>query len=786
MIPSATTTRALAVDWPGTSFKKLLFDFAFLIVCLPTASTASSFEAELAQYNILWDSPSTNSVGSMPLGGGNLGLNVWVEGDDLLFYIGHPDSFVETGKLVKLGRVRLSLAPSPFQHKFRQQLNLAESCLHISGELADGKPVTLKLWVDAFQPVVHIELVADAPVVATVAYESWRFQAKPLNNGLEWCYRLDPAQDLRSAKIQQQGVAALADKIPDPLKNLTFGGRIVADGLVAAGTSHGTYMKTPFEAWKAKTATPVRKLDLRVLVRVEQDASEAVWKRELDKLEQATRGKAAVDFVRTATWWRQFWNRSFIAINPGAKADDRAWQAGRNYQLFRYLLACNRTGRAPTLFNGGFFTFDNPLPNVTAFGAAGPSPDERAWWDCMFMAQNQRLVYWPLLKSGDFDVLKVGLDFYRDRAVLAEAKSKLFFGVEGTPFPESVDLFGLIAACPSANGLEGCGHLTYHFTSTLEFAFMMLEQCRFTGRDVADSLPVMLGALKFYDQFYQKECQKRTGKPLDEQGRLVIYPGNSCEMGVGCKNHTDAVAGLRALTDGLRQLAAAPISAADRRWLESLAQRIPPIPITITNGHRIISLAESWESLANPNEFPQLYSAFPFGIYGVGLPDLELARDTWRFGAFDDRCQKESLCWKYGSIEVARLGLANEAQRYCLEKFLYPPRMPYQTAHYGNCSPFTTRFPAFWVTYPFDAFPDMDHGGCAMIGLQEMLLQTPGDRLLLLPAWPQDWDVHFKLRAPKDTTVECELRRGQIIRLEVTPPSRRKDIDQIKLVRPGT
>ena len=444
--------------------------------------------------------------------------------------------------------------------------------------------------------------------------------------------------------------------------------------------------------------------------------------------------------------------------------------------MFCYLLACNRTGRAPTLFNGGFFTFDNPLPNVTAFGAGGPSPDERAWWDCMFLAQNQHLAYWPLLKSGDFDVLKVGLDFYRDRAALAAAKSQLFFGVEGTPFPESVDLLGLIAACPSTNGLQSCPHLTYHFTSTLEFAFMMLEPCRFTGRDSAESLPVMLGALRFYDQFYQKECQRRTGKPLDDQGRLVIYPGNSCEMGVGCKNHTDAVAGLRALTDGLLKLPATPISAADRRWLESLAQRIPPIPTATTNGHRIISLAESWESIANPNEFPQLYAAFPFGIYGAGLPDLELARDTWRFGAFDDRCQQESLCWKYGRIEVARLGLANEAQRYCLAKFLYPPRMPYQTAHSGNCSPFTARFPAFWVTYPFDAFPDMDHGGCAMIGLQEMLLQTPDDRILILPAWQQDWDVHFKLRAPKNTTIECELRHGKITKLEVTPRSRRKDV----------
>ena len=35
-----------------------------------------------------------------------------------------------------------------------------------------------------------------------------------------------------------------------------------------------------------------------------------------------------------------------------------------------------------------------------------------------------------------------------------------------------------------------------------------------------------------------------------------------------------------------------------------------------------------------------------------------------------------------------------------------------------------------------------------MIGLQEMLLQTNGELILLFPAWPLEWNVHFKLHAP--------------------------------------
>jgi hypothetical protein len=86
------------------------------------------------------------------------------------------------------------------------------------------------------------------------------------------------------------------------------------------------------------------------------------------------------------------------------------------------------------------------------------------------------------------------------------------------------------------------------------------------------------------------------------------------------------------------------------------------------------------------------------------------------------------------------------------------------------------RYPAFWDAMVFDQRPDMDHGGAAMIQLQEMLMQTIGDRIVLFPAWPPDWDVDFKLRAPKNTVVEGVLKDGKVVSLQVSPESRRKDL----------
>ena len=63
-----------------------------------------------------------------------------------------------------------------------------------------------------------------------------------------------------------------------------------------------------------------------------------------------------------------------------------------------------------------------------------------------------------------------------------------------------------------------------------------------------------------------------------------------------------------------------------------------------------------------------------------------------------------------------------------------------------------------------------------MIGLQEMLMQTSENEIRLLPAWPEDWDVDFRLHAPENTIVEGSVRDGEIQDLKVTPESRLADV----------
>ena len=48
--------------------------------------------------------------------------------------------------------------------------------------------------------------------------------------------------------------------------------------------------------------------------------------------------------------------------------------------------------------------------------------------------------------------------------------------------------------------------------------------------------------------------------------------------------------------------------------------------------------------------------------------------------------------------------------------------------------------------------------------------------LCVLPAWPKEWNVEFKLHAPFHTTIEGRYAGGKVTELKVTPPERRKDI----------
>src|SRR5690625_3680606 len=106
----------------------------------------------LKNYDITWDSQSKNSGASMPCGGGSVGLNVWVEKGDILFYMARSGTFDENNALLKLGRVRIKFSPNPFAGThFSQTLHLKDGSIYIQGKY-HGIEAKVHLWVDVFNP----------------------------------------------------------------------------------------------------------------------------------------------------------------------------------------------------------------------------------------------------------------------------------------------------------------------------------------------------------------------------------------------------------------------------------------------------------------------------------------------------------------------------------------------------------------------------------------------------------------------------------------------------------
>ncbi|MBO9610575.1 MAG: hypothetical protein J7639_31770 [Paenibacillaceae bacterium] len=136
-------------------------------------------------------------------------------------------------------------------------------------------------------------------------------------------------------------------------------------------------------------------------------------------------------------------------------------------------------------------------------------------------------------------------------------------------------------------------------------------------------------------------------------------------------------------------------------------------------------------------ENPELYAVFPYSLYGVGKPGIDMGIRT-----FERRVNKEGDCWKQDAIQAACLGLAEEARNHTVKKF---------TLSIEEC-----RFPAFWGPNN-DWIPDQDQGGVGAMSLQSMILQAEGKSIYLFPSWPNDWDVEFKLHAPHMESGESEF-----------------------------
>lgn len=860
----------------------------FLVASLAFAAASALAKDSLDAYNVVWTTPSHDASGSMPMGNGATGLNVWVEEDgDLLFYVSRTDAWSEASRLLKLGRVRVKLEPNPFRKgaPFRQELVLRDGAI-----VVDASGMRLRIAFGAGD-TVYVSGVSPTPVKATASLETWRTERRQLLGqelASSWTMQGAPIPVWESADqlstgldtvhlshqnestivpftLKHQGLESAANLAVDPIKGREF-------GLWLFGAGKGTY--------RAAAGSLVAPTGKAFAFGVTAYSQQGKIRFVLPKRDyQAAQAK-------TAAWWNEFWQRSFIFVDgdpgfaipqnrmpirigfdsgggnqfqgsirgarfrtgprrfaPSERPDeDEALRSGPNqpigngfvceawikpegsigrifdnltaggsdgflfdtypgyalraivgtttvvakdvlkpgewakvelvadpktgiaiykdgvrvagseleatpsrvtqkYVLQRFVMACGGRGAFPIKFNGSIFTVE------PTFMGQDFNPDWRRWGDC-FWWQNTRFPYHAMLASGDLEMMDSLFQPFLRTIPLAKARTRIYHGARGAYFPETMTSFGTYSN--NDYGWDRTGHQPkdvlspwwqYAWNQGPELIALMLDRYeqspdpKFLRETL---LPAAASVLDYFDSRFPKE-----------NGRLKLTPTQAVETyWQEVVNDTPTVAGLH---DIVRRLIPTASGTWGKARLLAFQKMLPPIPIR--NGK--IAPAESYKDQRSNVENPELYAIWPFRIYGVGRGNNVIAQKTFR-----ERIERANTGWQYDGQCAALAGLADDAKTSLLAKV-------------ANSNP-AYRWPVTWGPN-YDWLPDQDHGSNLMITLQTMLLQEANGKLIVLPAWPKEWNVKFRLHASRNTVVDVDYRNGKTL-VKVTPASRQKDV----------
>ena len=751
-----------------TNFKIIAL---IVLVSMFVACSTTNQNSEIDNYNVVWDSPSLNSMGSMPAGNGDLGVNLWVEENgDLLFYLSKTDAWSENGRLLKIGKIRLSLSPNPFKagNTFLQELKLIDGVIFIEAGNAEN-PVTITTWIDANNPVIEIDIKSKTPISAEVTTEPWRTEHRQIigntelhsayglggeggpdvfvekdiivensEDGVIWLHRNN--RSIWEDNLKLQGLEKFAHRKNDPLFHRTFGGLIRSAELEKTAPD------------QLNSAKPLKEFSISVYALTSQTESQIDWISQITEKAKTTESLDRKErFENHKMWWQTFWERSYIHIST-KNSDDKevVFNVTRNYALQRYINACSGRGGSPIKFNGSIFTVDteNLEGDYNGFDA-----DYRRWGG-PFWWQNTRLPYWSMLESGDFDLMQPLFKMYRDALPIRKLATKTYYNHKGAFFPETMNFWGTFADANYGRdrselpiGMTQNLYIRYYWQSGLEVSLMMLDYYNFTKDEIflkETLLPVVSEVINFFDQHWAR----------DKNGKILFDPAMALETYRKAVNPLPEIVGINKVCTELLKLPTSEVSKSQQKQWTRLIDELPEIPTQIIDGKKMLAPAHKFSEKQNV-ENPELYAIFPYRTFGVEKEGLEMARQT-----FANRAFKQTGGWQQNAIKAAYLGLTDEAAKLTSTNF-----NTWNTAY---------RFPTNWGPN-YDWTPDQDHGSVALIALQRMLLQYDNDKIYLLQAWPKDWDVKFKLLAPQNTIVEGEIINGIVKRLESTPAKREKD-----------
>ena len=718
----------------------------------------------------IFNEAGTSDRDSFPIGNGDVGAMVWgEETGKISIVISKTDSFSSALCLLKIGQVDLTLNGGDFKF-LNQKLNIQKGVTTLEYATGSDK-IDLEIWVDAHNPCIRVNALSDSPFELDAESIIWRTEDKRIEGGFTnrtpeyadffgqdndkepiivykdtvvddyddavvWYHHNPDSHFMPSLEFQQMD--DLAHLIEDPLKNRNFGACILSDSLI----------KTSSLKLTSEKACTEYDICIGIFTEITEDKSSYI-----NNLYERTLACTAIDYEysyeKHTDYWNEFNNKSYINISGDYNAD----MVDSGYGIQRYTNGCAGKGEFPVKFNGSIF-----VPTIPDAGVEH-GPDFRRWGGGYWF-QNTRLIYWSMLESGDYDLMKPFFDMYENIFDISAAKVEKHLGFEGVLYPETMSMWGTARnLCYSRYreglnaALTGNHYVRYYFSGMLELIVVMMEYVKHTGDTEFETQVLHKHAdaiFKFYKNFYSDK---------DDDGKMNIYPSQALENWQDAKNPMDAVAGLIYTVAELIKMGTASDEKITR-WKEFQSE-LPELPMFVPGGHPefnkpcMLKPAAWYDKLGNV-ENPELYAVFPYRMAAFDNENDRVGIETFR-----RRSMRMNWGWTQDGIQAAVLALPEEAQQVVIDKF---------SNWNENC-----KFQGYWGPN-FDWISDQCNGCSAMIALQKMLLQCVDEKIYLFPALPAEWDVEFKLHAYGNTTVECCYKAGEIKYIKTTPENRIDDV----------
>ena len=785
---------------------------------LPGSEVAESIDPLLLvdRYDVVMRGPSASDRGSFPLGNGVVGCSVWVTATGVRGYLSRSDALTELDRTVKVCGFEVALGvSSPVGPATVQRLHLRDGVLQIQGE----NGLAVEVFVDSDHDVVFVTGRYPGVAQTTARLSSWRttpnqaldssglYEVEERNTwsaprGFEsFAETADERFAVRSgvgvrhrngtsilaAVAELHGLGDHVDALPDLLSGRIFGAFLTS--------SHPTTIDDD-----VLVGEPSAEFTYLIATRSTQGESPEDWVKGIEEQAVAA-GAVAAARERTKRHWNEYWARSWIDV-----AGDLPQQAGampavlqavgetpsqleplsrvtRAYVITKWMTACTSGGPLPILYNGSLFTLmpgagkhlglSNFAEALTAPPSGDPdinfNPDERTW-SVEHLWQNLRLPYHSMLARGEADGMLPLFGYYRRFWDVNRLRARLH---HGTPFgqwnTEMTLTFGLQSPAvygtdrgdlPDGYAVNRWGG-AIDLSPGLELVHLIFDYYWHTkdaGFLSTELLPYADDLVGFIRHRY----------PRDDDGRLLIGPINSLETYWDTINPVAVVAGLHALQRNLSRVPSDTVEAFGS--LRDLGSLLPHLPTEQYSGRTVIAPAAEYVPERKNVESPELYTVFPFGLHDSISEDVLAATidkcieigGIGRPAVLGEPVGTPSYSgWQYLGPVSALLGDVDRASSILMSNAAL--------SNPGH------RFPAMWGPI-YDAVPDVDHGANILNTLQRMVLQTRGRTIEVLPTWPRDWDVHFRLFVDASTSIEVDYKAGVIRHLAVFPEHRHHDV----------